>query len=105
MSLSKLCAAPPDRRVAPAVAASSTGMLHPDAVYEILLRLPTKELCRLRTVCRRWRSLLSDPHFIVVHSARHPGPLIIAGYNPMYRDDGACLTSWTSRGMSLVVTR
>ncbi|TKW30981.2 hypothetical protein SEVIR_2G076301v4 [Setaria viridis] len=88
MSLSKPCAAPPDRRVVPAVAASNTGVLHPDAVYEILLRLPAKELCRLRAVCRGWRSLLSDPHLIAAHSARHPGPLIVAGYNPRYRDDG-----------------
>ncbi|CAN6203324.1 unnamed protein product [Urochloa humidicola] len=88
MSLSKPCAAPPDRRVAPAVAASNTGVLHPDAVYEILLRLPAKELCRLRAVCRPWRSLLSDPHFIAAHSALHPEPLIVAGYDTGYRSDG-----------------
>ncbi|CAL5089140.1 unnamed protein product [Urochloa decumbens] len=81
MSLSKPCAAP-------AVAASVTGVLHPDAVYEILLRLPAKELCRLRAVCRPWRSLLSDLQFIVAHSARHPEPLIVAGYDTGYRGDG-----------------
>lgn len=52
-----------------------------DVLYEILLRLSAKELCCLRLVCRRWRSLLSDPHFIAAHAASHPGPLIVAGYS------------------------
>ncbi|TVU03298.1 hypothetical protein EJB05_51170, partial [Eragrostis curvula] len=26
-----------------------------DAVYEILLRLSARDICRLRTVCRPWR--------------------------------------------------
>ncbi|KAL6595037.1 hypothetical protein ACP70R_048140 [Stipagrostis hirtigluma subsp. patula] len=63
-----------------------------DALCEILLRLPAKELCRLRTVCRPWRALLSDSHFIAAHAARH-GPLIVLGYdsaryNPAYRNEG-----------------
>ncbi|KAL6639653.1 hypothetical protein ACP70R_023383 [Stipagrostis hirtigluma subsp. patula] len=63
-----------------------------DALCEILLRLPAKVLCRLRTVCRPWRALLSDPHFIAAHAARH-GPLIVLGYdsaryNPAYRNEG-----------------
>ncbi|TVU41315.1 hypothetical protein EJB05_14821, partial [Eragrostis curvula] len=52
-----------------------------DALCEVLLRLPAKELCRLRLVCRPWRSLLSDPHFIAAHAARHPGPLVVSGYD------------------------
>ncbi|CAL5089141.1 unnamed protein product [Urochloa decumbens] len=51
-----------------------------DASYEILLRLPAKDLCRLRAVSRAWRSLLSDPQFIAAHGARHPGPLIVSGH-------------------------
>nr|CAB3477184.1 unnamed protein product [Digitaria exilis] len=51
-----------------------------DALYEILLRLPAKDLCRLRAVCPEWRSLLSDPRFVAAHAIRHPGPLIVAGY-------------------------
>ncbi|KAL6639659.1 hypothetical protein ACP70R_023389 [Stipagrostis hirtigluma subsp. patula] len=61
------------------------GVLHlplpADALYEILLRLPAKALCRLRVVCRPWRALLSDPHFIAAHSGRHPELLIVAGCN------------------------
>lgn len=67
--------AAPKRR---ALAASNIGALPLDSLYEILLRLPAKLLCRLRTVCRLWRSILSDPKFAAVHATRHPGPLIIA---------------------------
>uniref|UniRef100_A0A0A9F1T5 F-box domain-containing protein n=1 Tax=Arundo donax TaxID=35708 RepID=A0A0A9F1T5_ARUDO len=60
-----------------------------DALYEILLRLSAKDLCRLRAVCRPWRCLLSDPHFIAAHAARHPAPpLVVAGYHTAYRNDG-----------------
>ncbi|CAN6171304.1 unnamed protein product [Urochloa humidicola] len=51
-----------------------------DASYKILLRLPVKDLCRLRAVSRAWRSLLSDPQFIAAHGTRHPGPLIVSGH-------------------------
>uniref|UniRef100_A0A0A9CQD4 F-box domain-containing protein n=1 Tax=Arundo donax TaxID=35708 RepID=A0A0A9CQD4_ARUDO len=64
------------------------GDLPMDALCEILLRLPAKELCRLHTVCRPWRSLLSDPQFIAAHAARHPGTLIVAGYDTSDRDEG-----------------
>jgi F-box interacting protein len=68
--------AAPKRR---ALATFNIGALPLDLlVYEILLRLPAKLLCRLRTVCRLWRSILSDPHFAAAHAMRHPGPLIIA---------------------------
>nr|CAB3477183.1 unnamed protein product [Digitaria exilis] len=52
-----------------------------DALYEILLRLPAKDLCRLRAVCQEWRSLLSDPRFAAAHAVNHPGPLIVTGYD------------------------
>ncbi|WVZ53602.1 LOW QUALITY PROTEIN: hypothetical protein U9M48_004517, partial [Paspalum notatum var. saurae] len=58
-----------------------SGELHMDALYEILLRLPAKELCRLRVVCRPWRCLLSDPGFIAAHASRHPEPLIVASHD------------------------
>lgn len=67
--------AAPKRR---ALVASNIGALPLDPLYEILLRLPAKLLCRLRTVCRLWWSILSDPQLAAVHATRHPGPLIIA---------------------------
>jgi F-box interacting protein len=55
--------------------------LHNDNVYEIFLRVPAKDLCRLRVVSHSWWYFLSDPQFIAKYAARHPGPLIVAGYN------------------------
>jgi hypothetical protein len=101
MALSKPLAAP-EGRTMPALAASNAGVLPADAVYEILLRVPAKDLCRFRAVCRPWRSLLSDPHFIAAHAAHHPGPLIVAGCHTTSPEHvGSFATSWTSLGASL----
>ncbi|CAN6203335.1 unnamed protein product [Urochloa humidicola] len=70
----------PDSRAVLTLAGAG-GALPPDAVYEILLRLPGRDLCRLRAVCRPWRSLLSsDRAFAAAHAALHRDPLIVAGY-------------------------
>jgi hypothetical protein len=76
-----------DRRVMPALAASNTGTLPLDTIYEILLRLSAKDLCRLRAVCRPWQALLSDPQFASAHATRHPGPLLIAAYRNNEKND------------------
>ncbi|KAF0920022.1 hypothetical protein E2562_032505 [Oryza meyeriana var. granulata] len=47
-----------------------------DALFEILLRLPARDICRLRAVCRSWRALASDRLFIEAHAARYPGPYL-----------------------------
>ncbi|CAL4906003.1 unnamed protein product [Urochloa decumbens] len=54
------------------LANNNDGVLPSDVLYEVLLHLPAKALCRLRLVCRSWRSLTSDPRFARAHSARHP---------------------------------
>ncbi|CAL5078995.1 unnamed protein product [Urochloa decumbens] len=61
---------------------SHVSALPTDLLYDILLRLPGQDLCRLRAVCQPWRSLLSDQQFIADHTARHPEepPLIVVGY-------------------------
>ena len=64
------------------------GVLPIDTLYEILIRLPAKEVCRLRVICRPWRSLLSDPQFIAAHATHHRRPLIVAGHDKSHRDDG-----------------
>lgn len=51
---------------------ANDGELPTDMLYEVLLRLPADELCRLRLVCRSWRSLTSDPGFANAHASRHP---------------------------------
>uniref|UniRef100_A0ACD5U978 Uncharacterized protein n=2 Tax=Avena sativa TaxID=4498 RepID=A0ACD5U978_AVESA len=60
--------------------ASGAGALPPDGLYEILLRLPAKDLCRLRGVCRSWRSLTSDPLFIKDHAGRHTRPFLASTF-------------------------
>ncbi|KAL6595031.1 hypothetical protein ACP70R_048134 [Stipagrostis hirtigluma subsp. patula] len=89
MALSKPCAVP-DSRIEPPPAAFGASVLPLDAWHDILLRLPAKELCRLRVVCRPWRRLLSDPHFIAAHGARHSAPLFVVGQ------------PWYSRGDTLL---
>jgi F-box interacting protein len=66
-----------NRSTAPAISTANGSVLPQDLLYEILERIPAKQLCRLGAVCRSWRSLLSDSSFVAAHSARH-GPLIAA---------------------------
>ncbi|XP_066398912.1 F-box/kelch-repeat protein At3g23880-like [Miscanthus floridulus] len=74
---------PPITRGRRAREAASSDRLPTDVLFNVLLRFPARELCRLRAVCRSWRSLTSDPVFITAHAARHPGPLFLA----QFRDD------------------
>ncbi|CAN6222917.1 unnamed protein product [Urochloa humidicola] len=78
-------ASPPKqaRRRGTPSASNAAGALFPDVLFDVLLRLPAKELCRLRAVCRAWRSLTSDPLFVSAHAARHRIPLFLA----RFRDD------------------
>ncbi|CAM0884055.1 unnamed protein product [Alopecurus aequalis] len=66
-------------------AASSSGDLPRDALLEILLRIPAKDLCRLRAVCPSWRALTRDPFFVAEHKSRHTAPLLAVSY----QDQGA----------------
>jgi F-box interacting protein len=46
-----------------------------ELVYEILIRLPVKTLCRSKSVCKTWCTIISNPSFIHMHlkqsAARH----------------------------------
>lgn len=76
-------------KLRPAEPVPNSGALPPDApLFEILLCLPAKELCRLCAVCRPWCSLLSDPHFIPTHMTRQPEPLIVLGGNTLDHNKG-----------------
>ncbi|CAN6352483.1 unnamed protein product [Urochloa humidicola] len=61
-----------DADAAAPLAEANYGVLPADVLYVILLRLPANHLCRLRLVCRSWRSLTSDPLFAKAHSRRRP---------------------------------
>ncbi|CAL5093692.1 unnamed protein product [Urochloa decumbens] len=78
-SSSKLRHAVPVSNGAPAA-------LPADALFEVLLRLPAKDLCRLRAVCRSWRALTYDPHFAAEHKSRHADPLFAFTFRD--RDSG-----------------
>ncbi|KAF8715994.1 hypothetical protein HU200_026963 [Digitaria exilis] len=41
-----------------------------DIVLEILLRLPVEDLLRLQTVCKAWRSIITQPRFTHMHLQR-----------------------------------
>ncbi|CAN6197263.1 unnamed protein product [Urochloa humidicola] len=58
--------------------ASIDGVLTQDALYEILLRVPARPLCRFRTVCRSWSSLQTDSHFAAAHTTHHRGDPLFA---------------------------
>jgi hypothetical protein len=55
--------------LAPAV---NLGVLPQELLSDILVRLPAKDIGRLRVVCRSWWNLTSDPSFIKAHAASHP---------------------------------
>ncbi|CAM0879378.1 unnamed protein product [Alopecurus aequalis] len=46
-------------------------------LWEILVRLPAKEILRCRAACRSWRHLTCDNEFLVAHNHRQPSlPLV-----------------------------
>lgn len=53
--------------------------LPPDVVDRMLSFLSVPVLCRFRTVCKRWNSLISKPEFgaLCIHHARHDSPFIV----------------------------
>ncbi|XP_020222623.1 F-box protein At5g49610 [Cajanus cajan] len=56
--------------------------LFPDEILvEILKRLPTKSLVRFTSVCKSWRSLITDPSFISIHHRHSPSSLLLHSGN------------------------
>ncbi|KAF8369587.1 hypothetical protein HHK36_032391 [Tetracentron sinense] len=43
-----------------------------DLMTEILSRLPVKSLVKFKSVCKRWLSLISNPHFCHIHCRGNP---------------------------------
>ncbi|PIA31283.1 hypothetical protein AQUCO_05100071v1 [Aquilegia coerulea] len=39
------------------------GFFPEELIYEILARIPAKELLKFKTICKRWRFLISEPRF------------------------------------------
>ncbi|CAI0423327.1 unnamed protein product [Linum tenue] len=65
------------------------GKLIDDLLVEILIRLPNpRSSCRCKAVCKRWRSLISDPsfdrRFIPHHRSRYrPAALFVPAHDPL----------------------
>ncbi|KAL6638943.1 hypothetical protein ACP70R_022673 [Stipagrostis hirtigluma subsp. patula] len=78
------------------LALSNDGVLPTELLSEVLLRLPANALCRLRVVCRAWRSLTYDPFFIKAHSSRHPLIVGLCNYSFDIQlvDLSACISTW-----------
>ncbi|KAL3718585.1 hypothetical protein ACJRO7_003675 [Eucalyptus globulus] len=47
---------------------SSTSSLPLDLLHNVLSRLPTISLLKLRSVCRQWCDIIDDPHFTTMHA-------------------------------------
>jgi hypothetical protein len=83
-----------EARVRPAKIPSVDGVLPMELLFEVLLLLPAKEVCRVRAVCPSWRSLTYDPIFIAAHAApaRSSPCSAVGGATP-------ALISWTCPAM------
>ncbi|KAF7028976.1 hypothetical protein CFC21_040817 [Triticum aestivum] len=64
------------------------------AIWEILVRLPPKDLLRCRAVCRAWRCTTSTRDFLLAHHARQPALPLSYVYN--FDDRGCFFTDITS---------
>ncbi|KAF0913929.1 hypothetical protein E2562_025344 [Oryza meyeriana var. granulata] len=54
------CSSMLTKRVKCMPASSNSGIISLDVLFDVLVLLPAKELCRLRIFCQAWRSLTSD---------------------------------------------
>ncbi|KAL6853332.1 hypothetical protein ACP4OV_019361 [Aristida adscensionis] len=77
-------------------------LLPHEIVTEILLRLPVKSLLRFRSVCKAWRTTISDdPSFVrahLQHQRQRPPTLLVL---PWARQDGGGSGSSSSRRIAL----
>ncbi|KAM3391448.1 hypothetical protein ACQJBY_012873 [Aegilops geniculata] len=53
-------------------------------VWEILVRLPARDILRCRAVCRSWRRLASAQDFLFAHHRRQPSLPLVALYSGTY---------------------
>ncbi|KAM7477752.1 hypothetical protein LguiA_025965 [Lonicera macranthoides] len=64
--------------------------LSDDILSIIFLKLPIKSLLRCRSVCKSWRQLLCDPHFVKMHLnhlSQHHHKLLLRNSNCFYSLD------------------
>ncbi|KAK1682117.1 hypothetical protein QYE76_042965 [Lolium multiflorum] len=79
---------PPRKRARARLVAPDQGndgyILPTNELQEVLLKLPSKCLGRLRAVCQSWRYMLSDPFFVAAHASRSNADsiLVVADHSP-----------------------
>ncbi|CAO2035506.1 unnamed protein product [Urochloa humidicola] len=61
-------------------APSAAADLSEDIYAEILARLPAKSVLRFRSVCRAWRRITTDPHFLAAHARLRPAEVVLYRY-------------------------
>ncbi|XP_062229302.1 F-box protein At5g49610-like [Phragmites australis] len=65
------------RQPVASASASATAYIPEELIRDILVRLPSRSVLRLRTVCKAWLRLASDPEFALEHHRRQPSlPLV-----------------------------
>ncbi|KAF9592575.1 hypothetical protein IFM89_016026, partial [Coptis chinensis] len=55
-----------------------------DIIFEILVKVPAKDLLRAKVVCKLWHSIISDPNFVnsqLAHSRSQPAEIILKIYS------------------------
>uniref|UniRef100_J3MJ92 F-box domain-containing protein n=2 Tax=Oryza brachyantha TaxID=4533 RepID=J3MJ92_ORYBR len=78
--------------------ASVQGEIPRDALFEVPVRLPAKDLCRLRAVCRSWQTLTSDPLFAAAHKGRHHrDPLLAVDYRDCNNGHGVAIVDLSGK--------
>ncbi|KAF9593867.1 hypothetical protein IFM89_025658 [Coptis chinensis] len=58
-----------------------------DIMFEILVKVPAKDLLRAKVVCKLWHSIISDPNFVnsqLAHSRSQPPEIILKIYSSDY---------------------
>ncbi|KAF9592574.1 hypothetical protein IFM89_016025 [Coptis chinensis] len=61
-----------------------------DIIFEILVKVPAKDLLRAKVVCKLWHSIISDPNFVnsqLAHSRSQPAEIIFKIYSEELGDD------------------
>ncbi|GMN28401.1 hypothetical protein TIFTF001_002037 [Ficus carica] len=55
-----------------------------EVIVEILLKIPSKSVISCKCVCKSWRVLISNPHFVKAHSAQANASLFVCYLKNLY---------------------
>ncbi|KAI3837054.1 hypothetical protein MKW98_005387 [Papaver atlanticum] len=75
----------------------TTRLIADDVVVVLLRRLPVKSLMCFKCVCKRWKLIIEDPHFIhshLTHSKTRPGLFVLLPKSTSW--EGGCARDYES---------